>query len=134
MLHGYIAAYTGSSERSWSSNSTPAYCLALGILELLPAKPEVVLSGINVGPNVARDLTYSGTVSGAMEGAIFGVPSIAVSVGSFSTPTFSVAAALAVELTLAILLHVLPENTLLNVNVPNLPPDRIAGVSNARTS
>src|SRR5439155_1693924 len=92
-LRAHSVAIPGSAARAWATNGTPADCVALGILELLPAKPEVVLSGINVGPNVARDLTYSGTVSGAMEGAIFGVPSIAVSVGSFRTPTFSVAAA-----------------------------------------
>src|SRR5436309_959183 len=93
-LRAHSVAIPGSAARAWATNGTPADCVALGILELLPAKPEVVLSGINVGPNVARDLTYSGTVSGAMEGAIFGVPSIAVSVGSFRTPTFSVAAGL----------------------------------------
>ena len=133
-LRAHSVAIPGSAARAWATNGTPADCVALGIIELLPAKPEVVLSGINVGPNVARDLTYSGTVSGAMEGAIFGVPSIAVSVGSFRNPTFSVAAAFAVELARAILLHRLPEDTLLNVNVPNLPPDRIAGVAITRQS
>src|SRR5207244_1161343 len=133
-LRAHSVAIPGSAARAWATNGTPADCVALGIIELLPAKPEVVLSGINVGPNVARDLTYSGTVSGAMEGAIFGVPSIAVSVGSFRNPTFSVAAAFAVELARAILLHGLPEDTFLNVNVPNLPPDRIAGVAITRQS
>jgi len=119
-LRAHSVAIPGSAARAWATNGTPADCVALGIIELLPAKPEVVLSGINV--------------SGAMEGAIFGVPSIAVSVGSFRNPTFSVAAAFAVELARAILLHRLPEDTLLNVNVPNLPPDRIAGVAITRQS
>lgn len=133
-LRAHGATIPGSSVRAWATNGTPADCVALGMLELLPVKPDIVVSGINVGPNVARDLTYSGTVSGAMEGAIFGVASIAVSVGSFRNPIFPVAARFAVELARAILLHGLPEDTLLNVNVPNLPPEQIAGVAITRQS
>ena len=133
-LRAHVVTVPGSSAHAWATNGTPADCVALGMLELLPARPDVVLSGINVGPNLARDLTYSGTVSGAMEGAIFGVPSIAISVGSFRNPTFTIAAAFAVELVRAILLHGLPEDTLLNVNVPNLLPERIAGVAITRQS
>src|SRR5712692_839803 len=128
------AAVIAGATAAWVSNGTPADCVALGMLELVPDRPDVVLSGINAGPNLARDLTYSGTVSGAMEGAIFGVPSIAVSVGAFHDPTFAVAASFAIELARAMLLHGLPEDTLLNVNVPNLPADRIAGVAITRQS
>ncbi len=127
------AAIPGAAA-AWATNGTPADCVALGIVELLPEKPDIVVSGINAGPNVARDLTYSGTVSGAMEGAIFGVPSIAVSVAAFRDPTFTVAASFAIELARAMLLHRLPEDTLLNVNVPNLPADSIAGVAITRQS
>jgi 5'-nucleotidase len=91
-----------------------------------------VLSGINVGPNIGRDLTYSGTVSGAMEGAIFGVPSIAVSIGAFRDPIFAVAGEVAVELARTILERGLPDDTLLNVNVPNLPKEQIAGIAVTR--
>lgn len=133
-LRARVAAVLGSSVRAWATNGTPADCVALGILELLPALPDIVISGINVGPNMGRDLTYSGTVSGAMEGAIFRVPSIAVSIGSFRDPIFSVAAGFAVRLARAILTHGLPEDTLLNVNVPNLPADQIAGVEITRQS
>jgi len=133
-LRAHSVVIPGSKAVAWSTNGTPADCVALGILDLLPEKPDVVVSGINVGPNLARDLTYSGTVSGAMEGAIFGIPSIAMSVGSFRSPLFTVAAAFAVELTRAILLHGMPDDTLLNVNVPNLPPGRIAGVAITRQS
>lgn len=127
-LRAHPASLPGSSVKAWSTNGTPADCVALGILDLLAACPDVVISGINVGPNLGRDLTYSGTVSGAMEGAIFRVPSIAVSIGSFRNPVFSAAAAFAVRLADAILQHGLPEDTLLNVNVPNLLPEQIAGV------
>lgn len=133
-LRAHSAVIPGSAARAWATNGTPADCIALGILELLPQKPDIVVSGINVGPNLARDLTYSGTVSGAMEGAIFGIPSIAVSVGAFRNPVFAVAPAFAVELARAILLHGLPEDTLLNVNVPNLPSEQIAGVAITRQS
>jgi 5'-nucleotidase len=91
-----------------------------------------VLSGINVGPNIGRDLTYSGTVSGAMEGAIFGVPSIAVSIGAFRDPVFVVAGEMAVTLAQAIHDHGLPDDTLLNVNVPNLAKEQIAGIAITR--
>jgi 5'-nucleotidase len=133
-LRAHLVPAPGSSAHAWATNGTPADCVALGMLELLPARPDIVLSGINVGPNLARDLTYSGTVSGAMEGAIFGVPSIAISVGSFRNPSFTVAAAFAVELVRAILLHGLAEDTLLNVNVPNVSGERIAGVAITRQS
>lgn len=131
-LRATPAAIPGSPARAWSTNGTPADCVALGLLDLLAQRPDVVVSGINVGPNMGRDLTYSGTVSGAMEGAIFRVPSIAVSIGAFRDPVFSVAAAFAVELARAILERGLPEDTLLNVNVPNLPAREIGGVAITR--
>ncbi|HXF83317.1 MAG TPA: 5'/3'-nucleotidase SurE [bacterium] len=131
-LRAVPAVIPGCRVRAWATNGTPADCVALGMLDLLAARPDVVVSGINVGPNMGRDLTYSGTVSGAMEGAIFGVPSIAVSIGAFRNPVFSVAAAFAVELAQAILERGLPEDTLLNVNVPNLPAEQIAGVAITR--
>ncbi len=117
-----------SAVSAWATNGTPADCVALGLLELLPARPDVVVSGINVGANIGRDLTYSGTVSGAMEAAIFGVPGIAVSVSGFRNPIFDVAAAFSVRLARAILERGLPEDTLLNVNLPNLPASEVRGV------
>lgn len=132
-LRAHPSAIPGAAARAWATNGTPADCVALGMLDLLEGRrPDVVLSGINVGPNIGRDLTYSGTVSGAMEGAIFGVPSIAVSIGAFHDPIFAVAADVALALARAILERGLPEDTLLNVNVPNLPRERIAGIAVTR--
>jgi len=132
-LRAHPAAIPGSAARAWATNGTPADCVALGMLDLLEGRrPDVVLSGINVGPNIGRDLTYSGTVSGAMEGAIFGVPSIAVSIGAFRDPIFAVAGEVAVELARTILERGLPDDTLLNVNVPNLPKEQIAGIAVTR--
>ena len=128
-LRAHPAAIPGSPVRAWATNGTPADCVALGVLDLLEGRrPDVVLSGINVGPNIGRDLTYSGTVSGAMEGAIFGVPSIAVSIGAFRDPIFVVAAEFAVHLARTMLERGLPDDTLLNVNVPNLPKEEIEGI------
>jgi 5'-nucleotidase len=132
-LRAHASAIPGSGVRAWATNGTPADCVALGMLDLLEGRrPDVVLSGINVGPNIGRDLTYSGTVSGAMEGAIFGVPSIAVSIGTFRDPIFAVAGEVAVDLARAILDRGLPDDTLLNVNVPNLPKEQIAGIAITR--
>ena len=131
-LRAHPASIPGAAVRAWATNGTPADCVVLGILDLLPDRPDVVVSGINVGPNLGRDLTYSGTVSGAMEGAIFGLPSVAVSVGSFKNPIFTVAGAFAVDLARIILTRGLPPDILLNVNVPNLPPGQINGVAITR--
>ncbi len=127
-LRAVPARIRDSTVKAWATNGTPADCVALGLLELLPARPDVVVSGINVGPNIGRDLTYSGTVSGAMEAAIFGVAGIAVSISEFRNPIFEVAAAFSVRLARAILERGLPDDTLLNVNIPNLPAVEIAGV------
>lgn len=131
-LRAAPATIPGVTVRGWATNGTPADCVALGVLELLPERPDVVISGINVGPNLGRDLTYSGTVSGAMEGVIFRIPSFAVSIGSFKNPIFDVAARFSLLLAKAVLKGGLPEDTLLNVNVPNLPRTEIAGVEITR--
>ena len=119
---------------AWATNGTPADCVILGVLELLTNRPDIVVSGVNVGANLGRDLTYSGTVSGAMEGAILGVPAIAVSIAAFENVIFEVAARFAVHLAGLCCGHSLPEDTLLNVNVPNVPRDRLRGVALTRQS
>ncbi|MDR7556214.1 MAG: 5'/3'-nucleotidase SurE [Armatimonadota bacterium] len=120
--------------RAWATNGTPADCVVLGVVELLGARPDLVVSGINVGANLGLDLTYSGTVSGAMEGAILGIPSIAVSVASFVDVRFDVAAAFVEQLARAVATHRLPADAVINVNVPNLPRERIRGVALTRQS
>ncbi|MDQ7850521.1 MAG: 5'/3'-nucleotidase SurE [Armatimonadota bacterium] len=127
-LRAVRLALPGLDAPVWATNGTPADCVVLGVLDLLPQRPEVVVSGINAGPNLGGDLTYSGTVSGAMEGAIMGIPSVAVSVGADDAPRFDVAAEVAVRLVQLVREHGLPADTLLNVNVPNLPRDRLRGM------
>jgi 5'-nucleotidase len=70
---------------AYATDGAPTDCVALVMLGLLPEKPALVVSGINPGANLAHDLTYSGTVAAAMEGAINNIPSMAVSINSFTT-------------------------------------------------
>ncbi len=65
--------------RGWRVNGTPADCVKLGVGALLPAPPDLILSGINHGSNLGRDVFYSGTVSAAVEGMLLGIPSVALS-------------------------------------------------------
>lgn len=121
--------------RAYTTSGAPADCVALAIMGILPRKPDLVVAGINRGANLGHDLTYSGTVAAAMEGVIFEVPSIAVSLDCKNTPDPQVlrdAAAFVARLARQVLTHGLPPNTLLNVNVPNLPAQEIAGVEVTR--
>ncbi len=116
----------------YSVNGTPSDCVKIAINALLPEPPELVVSGVNLGANVATDIIYSGTVSAATEGTIMGVPSIAVSLNTFVNPDFRPAAQFARLLALEVHERGLAQGTLLNVNVPNLPLDQIKGVVVAR--
>ncbi len=112
----------------WAVNGTPADCVKLAVNELLPQKPELVISGINKGGNVGVNLLYSGTVSAATEAAILGMQGIAVSLNTHTEADFSFAARF-----VAHLVSKLPElpvspHAALNVNVPALPQDQIKGV------
>ncbi len=112
----------------YAVNGTPADCVKLGGRCLLPRKPDIVVSGINQGPNTATNIIYSGTVSAAAEGTIMGIPSVAVSIASFTKPEFDFAARFTRELAEKVLEKGLPEGTLLNVNVPAVAEDQIQGV------
>ncbi|WP_027482109.1 5'/3'-nucleotidase SurE [Deinococcus pimensis] len=99
-------------------DGTPADCVVLGVH--LVGKPDIVVSGINLGPNLGNDLTHSGTVAAAIEGLAFGVPSIAFSQASIPSGEFDFthAARYAAKLTQEVLARGLPPRTLLNVNFP----------------
>lgn len=103
----------------FSVDGTPADCIYLGLLHLLPAPPALVISGINHGLNLGSDFFYSGTVAAAVEAAIRGVPAFAISLERGAEDGFGGAADFAHALAHAILAEGLPEKTLLNVNVPN---------------
>ena len=107
-------------ERVFAVDGTPTDAVILGVNKLLPAKPDVVVSGINEGPNLGDDITYSGTVAAAMEGTILGIPSVAFSLALGGYRNFAVAAKVAVSVVKWVLSRGLPEGTLLNVNVPDV--------------
>src|SRR5687767_592426 len=106
------------SENVYCVDGTPADCVNLALVKLLPRRPDLVVSGINRGANLGEDVFYSGTVGGAREGTFFGVPSIAVSLAVRADADFAPAAAFAARLASVVLSKGLPERTLLNVNVP----------------
>lgn len=114
--------------QAWVVNGTPADCVKLGINCLLEEKPDLVIAGINRGPNLGIDVLYSGTVSGALEGLISGIPAVAVSVTDYHNPDYRYAASFTRELAPQVLRNGICRDTLLNINVPSLPPEKIRGV------
>jgi 5'-nucleotidase len=115
-------------------DGTPADCVALAIMGLLPRKPDLVVSGVNLGANLGTDLLYSGTVAAAMEGIVFGVPGIAVSqLHKKEQPwDFRAAQAAVVRVAAKVAEHGLPSGILLNMNVPARPPEEVRGIRVAR--
>ena len=109
-------------------NGTPADCVPLATLMLMPSPPDLIVSGINLGPNLGDDVHYSGTVGGAMEGVLNGFKAIAISLVTHENPIWDGAAQfLASYVERAVALD-LPKDTFLNINVPNLPANEIKGV------
>jgi 5'-nucleotidase len=122
-------------EHVYSMNGTPTDCVAIGINKILPERPAFVVSGINKGANLGDDITYSGTVSAAIESTIMGIPSFAVSLvitEKASSLNLDTASKIALEVGRYILDNSLPYDTLLNVNVPNIPARDIAGIKLTR--
>ena len=115
---------------AFASNGTPSDCAALGILEAMGGTVDLVVSGINHGPNLGWDVHYSGTVSAAIEAAMVGFPSVAVSVASWDKDIhWEPAARFAAEVAKRLHTQPLPPHTILNINAPNLPQSEIAGVA-----
>ena len=112
----------------YAIDGTPADCVKIGIRNIMNEYPDLMVSGINHGSNTAVNIIYSGTVSAAREAAIMDVPSMAVSVTSHTVNDFSFAAKVAKHLSLEINKRGIPNGTMLNVNVPNLPEEQIAGI------
>jgi 5'-nucleotidase len=112
----------------YAVTGTPADCIKMGIKNIMKEKPDIVVSGINNGSNSAINIIYSGTVSAAREAAIMDVPSIAISIASHEVDDFSYAGKIAKQLVKVIGENDLQPGTLLNVNVPNLPENEIAGI------
>jgi 5'/3'-nucleotidase len=113
--------------RRFSVDGTPTDCVKLALTGLLGVKPNLVISGINKGPNLGDDIIYSGTVSAAIEGTLLGIPSIAASLVTFREFHFEAAVEFVLTLTRQTLEIGFPPDTLLNVNVPSLPKNQLKG-------
>jgi len=127
-LHRPLRVYK-MGERKLAVDGTPTDCVGLAVNGLLNKKPDLLVSGINMGGNLGDDITYSGTVSAAWEGTLLGIPSFAISTlpDDNEVYVFPPAAEFACRLAKAILKYGLPPNTLLNVNVPNPEGKSIRG-------
>jgi 5'-nucleotidase len=114
-------------ERHWTVDGTPTDCVVLALNQILSdeQKPHICVSGINHGPNLGEDVTYSGTVAGALEATILGVPGIAFSLAAFRNQDFTEAGKIAKQIVEKVLVEKLPDFTLLNVNVPKGVPKGI---------
>ncbi|MGD9579650.1 MAG: 5'/3'-nucleotidase SurE [Syntrophorhabdus sp.] len=111
----------------YATNGTPVDCVFLGVKAIMPKRPDLIISGINKGPNMGQDVNYSGTVAAAQEGAFLGIPSLAISLNARSHFHF----ADAIKVT-EVIIDVVKKNgfldsTFLNVNVPNVSYDKLKG-------
>lgn len=114
-------------------DGSPSDCVAVALLGYYPERPALVVSGINPTANAGTDVIYSGTVAAAMEAAIDGVPAIAVSLDlQEGGDSYAPAAAFGARLAERILRDGMPDGTVLNVNVPDVPEDEIRGVTITR--
>jgi 5'-nucleotidase len=112
----------------YAINGTPADCVKIGIRNIMKETPDLVVSGINHGSNTAINIIYSGTVSAAREAAIMDVPSMAVSVTNHAVTDFRFAAKVTKMLAQEFAGKEIPLGTLLNVNIPDVPEEEIAGI------
>ena len=122
------------SEKHFALRGTPTDCVIMGVKEVLDRKPDLVLSGVNAGANMADDVTYSGTIAGAIEGTLQGVRSIALSqaynfADGHRVVPWEVAELYAPKLIGDLMTLDLPPETLLNLNFPNCRPDGVNGIA-----
>ncbi|MBU8921149.1 MAG: 5'/3'-nucleotidase SurE [Bacteroidales bacterium] len=120
------------SDDRYGVSGTPADCLLMAVQGILGEKPDIVVSGINHGPNLGEDVMYSGTVAAAIEGYLMGISSIAFSITSWDPVSFDAASLISSRLT-SKMLEGMNENVLLwNVNIPAIPMNEIGGLRVAR--
>jgi len=110
------------------TNGTPSDCINIAVLEIFKTKPDIVVSGINMGPNIGDDVTYSGTVAASIEATLRGMTSFAISLAAFKDYKFDAALEFSYIMASEILKRGLPKRMFLNVNVPNIPLKEIKGV------
>lgn len=122
-----LRVFTAPNGFHYVMNGTPSDCVHLALNGLLDYEPDMVISGINAGANLADDVIYSGTVAAAMEGRFLGYPAIAISLDSINPQHYATAARVAQTLLQWIQSKPLPPDSILNVNVPDVPWDSLAG-------
>jgi len=120
--------------QGYAISGTPADCIKMGLMEILDQKPDLVLSGINLGANVGINVNYSGTVAAAREAALYKVPAIAVSIEGDSLMNYDEAALFTAKLAENVFQKGLPLGTILNVNIPDIPMDKVTGIRISRQS
>ena len=116
----------------YSVNGTPTDCVHIAVTGLLDFTPDVIVSGVNLGANMGDDTIYSGTVAAAVEGYLLGIPSLAISLTSKAGEHFESAIGVALELVERLSRAPFGEAVLLNVNVPDLAPERLRGIEVTR--
>ena len=116
----------------YSVEGTPTDCVHLAITGLLDREPDMVVSGVNAGSNMGDDVLYSGTVAAAMEGRFLGLPAVAVSMVSTQPEHLDTGVRVARQLVTRLQKTPLPADTILNVNVPDLPWDQLTGFQATR--
>ena len=116
----------------YAIDATPSDCVHLALCGFIKESIDLVVTGINFGPNLGDDVIYSGTVAGAIEGRFIGLPSIAISLASFECENFETAGAIAKQLVAQIDKAPLSHNTIINVNVPDVPLSKIKGIKSTR--
>ncbi len=115
-----------------SVEGTPTDCVHLAVTGYLKSEPDLVVSGINDGANLGDDILYSGTVAAAMEGRYLGLPAIAVSLVGHNVKHYQTAATITKEIVLRLRDNPLPKQTILNVNIPDVPLKEIKGIEVTR--
>ena len=118
--------------QGFSCSGAPSDCVALAFLGVIERKPDLIVSGINVGANLGYDIFYSGTVAAAVEGVINGMPAIALSFDSFEAVDYTGPAGFAARLVQYVARHGLPADMFLNVNFPAIPWEEVKGVAITR--
>lgn len=121
-----------SSDGYYVVEGTPTDCVHLAITGLMDKEPDMVIAGINSGPNLGDDVIYSGTVAAATEGRFLGLPAMAVSMASMEPQFYDTAARVVSDLLTRLEHHSLPADTILNINVPDIPYESLKGVQATR--
>lgn len=130
--HAVSFAVGQQALEAYAVDGTPVDCVKLAIDQLLPRTPDLVVSGINQGPNAAINTIYSGTVSAALEGAILGINAVAFSLNAWREGDFTAGSVYIQRIVKSVLANKLPLGVLLNVNIPDLPADEIKGIKVTR--